>query len=282
MCSTSRYARIRQKAPFGELWGPELVEGRVRKGGGPGWPRCPAPLLTTPSPRPKNSDHHDLLPGLRNSCIRHFRIPFPQPSAPSLELVPTTGLKALQRWKVIPPPPKKFAIYLMKRKVSECRHRRKKKMEKETTQHWNLVCATALNDYPGPLGEAGIISILKMTEAGKALWLAQSLKLSIDRALVCASCAHFDLGQVAEPLWVSISLSIKIETHSKAFLFSLGWLWGQKITSLKSLAWGVHLEIGGCDSTSVWEVRKAQCMQSRGWSKVQEGTHPTLPPGVSD
>ena len=133
----SRYARIRQKAPLGELWRTELVEGKRKKVGGPQWPRCPAPLLTTPSMWPKNSDHHDLLPGLRNSCIRHFRIPFPQPSSPSLELVPTTGLKALQRWKVIPPPPQKFAINLMQRKVSECRHRRKK-MEEETTQQWKL------------------------------------------------------------------------------------------------------------------------------------------------
>lgn len=53
--------------------------------------------------------------------------------------------------------PQKFAVYVMQRKVSECRHRRKKKVEKETTQHWKLVCATVLNDYPGPLGEAGII-----------------------------------------------------------------------------------------------------------------------------
>lgn len=31
------------------------------------------------------------------------------------------------------------------------------------------VSVTVLSDYPGPLGEAGIIPILKMTEAGKAL-----------------------------------------------------------------------------------------------------------------
>lgn len=41
-------------------------------------------------------------------------------------------------------------------------------MEEETTQQC-FISITVLSDYPGPLGEAGIIPILKMTEAGKAL-----------------------------------------------------------------------------------------------------------------
>lgn len=132
---------IRQKAPLGQLWGAELAEGRRRKVGGPQWPRCPAPLLTTPSTWPKNSDHHDLLPGLRNSCIRHFCIPFPQPSSPSLELLPATGLKALQRRKVTPPPPKSLQYTSCRGKCQSVdtggRRRWKKKLP--NTENWSVL-----------------------------------------------------------------------------------------------------------------------------------------------
>lgn len=53
---------------------------------------------------PKNSGQHDLLLGLRNSPVRPRHSPFSQPSSLSVEPVPTSPLKALQRWKLIPPP----------------------------------------------------------------------------------------------------------------------------------------------------------------------------------
>lgn len=124
-----------RKLPLGELWRTELVEGKGRKLR-PQWPRCPAPCSLLPP-----CDQRILITMI---CFLDSET---LASGTSIFLSPTLltflGTRAyhrsqgLQRWKSNSSSPQKFAINLMQRKVSECRHRRKK-MEEETTQQWKL------------------------------------------------------------------------------------------------------------------------------------------------